>query len=234
MINLIFSPQWFFGKDILIDVVSILVLLFISFFAWRFYALNKGRKSYALLAVSFLLLALSFCSKVLTNFTLYSVKEHKVQLGLQTFTFQFINYSDNFFLFGTLIYRLLTIYGFYLLYSLYYKKQDKTMIFMMLYFIFVSTYFTWSAYYLFHLTVFFLLLFILFKLYCNCKMTKDLPARWLFVSFATIALSQLFFMFIRMEEELYVVAEGVQLLGYIILLVGFLMVLYYGKKKVQS
>jgi hypothetical protein len=65
-------------------------------------------------------------------------------------------------------------------------------------------------------------------------MTKDLPARWLFVSFATIALSQLFFMFIRMEEELYVVAEGVQLLGYIILLVGFLMVLYYGKKKVQS
>ncbi len=234
MINLIFSPQWFYGKDIVIDCVSMLVLLFISYFAWQFYKLNKGRKGHILLAVSFLLMAIAFLFKMLTNFTLYFIESEKKTVGSLILTFQEVHYSDSLFLYGTIAYRLLTILGLYLLYSIYYKKQEKSAVFLFIYLFFISVYFTWSAYYIFHLTALLLLCFIVARLYYNCRMNRDLPARWLLISFVTIGLSELFFIFERLAPILYVVAEGIQLVGYVSLLIAFLMVLSYGKKKVKS
>jgi len=61
--------------------------------------------------------------------------------------------------------------------------------------------------------------------------TKHYTAKLLALSFGVIAGSQLIFVFVRINPLLYVIAESIQLIGYIMLLITFVMVLRYGKKK---
>ena len=96
------------------------------------------------------------------------------------------------------------------------------------------TYFTLSEYHVFHLTTLILLLFLIKKYYDNYLKTKDKPAGLIFWSFLTIALSQLIFIFIGINNTFYVVAESVQLFGYLLLVISFIMVRKYGKKKNSS
>ena len=44
MVELIFSPNWFYGKDIGIDIVSVLTLLVITIFSYQLYKMSKEQK----------------------------------------------------------------------------------------------------------------------------------------------------------------------------------------------
>ena len=231
MINLIYSPQWFYGKDIFIDIISLIVLALISFFAFKYYKFNKEKKNHIYLCISFGLISLSFLFKIMTNFSLYSIERHTAIIGALAFTYNQIHYTNTSFLGGTLIYRLLTIVGLFSLYLLYYPKQRKSSILLLSYFILVTVYFTQFAFYPFHITAFLLLILLAWHCYQNYRVTKDRPALLIFSSFSIIALSQILAVFLMMTKTFYVVSEIVQLLGYSLLLSAFLMVLYYGTKK---
>ena len=231
MVNLLYSPRWFYGKDILIDVVSIIVLLLIGYCSFRFYRFNKPKKEHFLFSLSFFLLALAFVFKILTNFTLYTHVWKTLQFGLFNLTYQTIYYSDTLLIVGTLISRLLVLLGLYTLYLVYYKEQLKSAIFFMIYFILITTYFSNNAYYLFHFTNFLFLTFIIYKYVQNYHCTQDIPAKFILYSFCLIALSQIGFMFVDLSSLWYVAAELIQLSAYLLLLISFMMVLRYGKKK---
>ncbi len=227
----IYSPAWFFDKDIIIDIVSIVILLLIGYFAWQFHKFNRKKESHVLLAISFFTLGAAFLFKILTNFILYHPVVQTQQIGPLTFSYLTIHYNNIFQVVGTALYQLLTLAGLYLLYSLYYKKQLKSSIFFMAYFIIILTIFSLEAYYLFHLTAFLFLALLVWKMYTNYRKTKDKAGETLLISFSIIALSQILFMFVGLNLLIYVFAELVQLLGYIFLLSAFIMVLRYAKKR---
>ena len=229
MIQLIYSPKWFYGKDIVIDVVSMLVLLLIAYFSIRYYEIDK-RKNYLFLALSFVIMAVSFIFKIITNFTLYSSIIRTAQFGALTFIYPSLQSSDILFTVGFLIHRILMLLGLLLLYSIY-TKTNRSSLFIITYLILISTYFSWPAYYLFHLTSLIFLYFITLHYWNSYKRIKHDTNRWLLYSFSLITLSEIVFIFIGIEEELYVAAEAIQLLGYIALLVTFVKVLKDGKKK---
>ena len=231
MINILFSPRWFYGKDILIDIVSVIVLMLISYVTFRYYRINKNKKQHLSFSIATGLLALSFIFKIITNFTLYEFELKTKTLGLLTFTYQTIEVSNTLFLVGTLLYRFLTLIGFYLLFSTYYKENQKPVFLIMAYFIFIATYFASQAYYVFHLSALIFLLFIVKKYFDNYSRTKDKPAKLILTSFIIILISHAIFIFVEMEHLLYVVAEITQLFGYAMLLISFITVLRYGKKK---
>jgi len=231
MVNLVYSPRWFYGVDIAIDIVSVVVLLCIAYFAFQCYQLNKGKKGHLFLSLSYFLLALSFLFKILTNFTVYYVVKEAKLVGDLVLIFSQTHSSNALFFIGVILHRLFMLFGFYLLYSLYYKKQQKSTILFMIYFIIISTLFTPLQYYLFHSTAFLFLAFLIAKYYQNCCLAQDLPSKVLVVSFGTIALSQILYIFIEWNQLWYVLGEIIQLVGYGLLLVTFLLVLHYGKKK---
>jgi hypothetical protein len=229
MIEVVFTPQWFYGKDLIIDFISLLVLLFIAYFSFSYFRLNKQIK-YCNLSLSFLLLALSFIFKIMMNFTIYyNVLETK-KIGFITFSYNVLKSSDTLFFVGFLVYRLLTLIGLYMLYSLY-KKQPKTNIFLIAYLLIISTYFTQSAYYVFHMTSLILLVMITYEMFRNYKKKKHNTTKWLTISFGIITLSQILFIYVKLNHNLYVIGEVIQLVGYVLLMITFLKVLYYGKKK---
>ena len=223
--------QWFYGEDLIIDLVSAFVLLLIALFSLRYYKVERKNKNYIYLAISFLLIAVSFFFKILANFTVYYKFFEVRNIGLLTLTFLHVKTSDILFIFGYLIYRLLHLLGLYILCLIYQKNQSKYNIFLMVFFIMISTYSSESAYYIFHLTALVLLSLITIQYYENYKKNKLFNSKMLTNSFAIIGLSQILFIFVQLNKEFYVAAEIIQLVGYLILLTTFVKVLWNAKKK---
>ncbi len=231
MLNILFSPHWFYGQDILIDIVSVVVLLLISGLTFRYHRFSKRENKHLLFSIATLLLALSFLFKIMTNFTLYEQMYRTVPLGFFTLTYSTVHYSDQLFLVGTLLYRLLTVVGFYLLYLVYSERHARYIHWLVAYFMIISLYFTSHAFAIFHLTTLLLLLPLLWHYYSNWRKTKDKAGKLIAWSFSIIALSQIAFIFLDFDKLVYVLAESIQLLGYSLLLLSLLLVLRHGKKK---
>ena len=233
MIQLVYSPEWFFGHDVAIDIFSLGVLLLIGIFSIKCYRINK-KKNYFWLAISFMLLALSFLFKIGTNFSLYYTVLTTRQIGELSLTFRSMAYSDIIFDVTFLLYRIFTLLGLYILYELYQKHTQKTKIILIVFLLLITAYFSSSAYYIFHLLSLILLVFITIGYYENYLKVKQNLAKVLTYGFATITLSQFFFIFTNAYSISYVIAEVIQLLGYMIVFFTFMMVLKYAKKKKQD
>ena len=235
MIELVYSPKWFFGKDIAIDVVSLIVLVLIGLFALKYYSINKKKKSYFYLALSFFVLGIAFLCKIMTNFTIYYIDTQIRQVGFLVFTVHTLKSTDVLFFLGLLLYRVLTLIGLYILYLIYFhNKQPRSTTFIIFLLLVLLTYFTLDACFVFHLVSFLLLIFITRQYFINYKKNKRGTTKLLAYSFALIALSQLLFLFLKMSYVTYVAGEILQLVGYCILLFTFIMVLNHGKKKKQN
>ena len=228
MIRLIYSPVWFYGKDIIIDVISIIVLCLISFFSFKCYKMQKN-KNHVYLSVSFLSLALAFLFKILMNFTIYYHVVETSTVGMLTFTYNTMKPTDLFFFFGFLLYRVLTLFGLYMLYSLYQKQSTPNFILVSFLFL-MLTYYSQAAYYIFSLTCFVLLALITASLVAGYKKNRFKMTKMLAVSFAVIGISQVFFVLVYLKVQYYVLGEAMQLLGYLLLLLSFVMVLRDAKK----
>jgi hypothetical protein len=99
------------------------------------------------------------------------------------------------------------------------------------YLLIVSTYFTNSAYFMFHITALILLSFISYTFYRNCRKNKQKTSMLLFFGFLVITVSHLMSTFVIINPWIYVAAEITQLAGYLMLLIMFIMVLRHAKKK---
>lgn len=229
MVQVVFSPKWFWGKDIFIDSIALIVLLLIAIFATKYYRIKKS-KNYLYLALSFYLIALSFFSKILINFTIYYQVLHTQMIGSMEYTQLILKSSEILAVSGLFFYRLFTLLGLFMLYSIY-ERQSKANIILMIYFIIISIFFSKEEYYIFYLTSFIFLGVISNRYYQNYKKNKEKTSGLLASSFSVITLSQIFFMFVNFTKHFYVVGEAIQLIGYIILLVTFITVLKHGREK---
>lgn len=229
MIELVYNPSWFFGKGIIIDIISIFVLLLISFFSIKYYKINR-KKNYLWLFTSFMMISFAFVFKIITNFTFHYTKTIARNIGHLTFTYSTSHLSYLPFYAGFFFYRLLMLFGLYVLFSIY-TKQKKSSIFLVSYLLIITTYFGDSAYYLFHLTALIILCMITYIYFLNYRKTKLKANSLLYISFAIITVSQVVFIFVGIKNILYAIAEIIQLIGYVMLLFTLATVLIHGKKK---
>jgi len=224
--------EWFFGKDIFIDSISLVVLLLIAFFATKYYFVKKSR-NYLFLALSFYSIALAFLCKILITFTINYRILHREVISSMQYTTTIVQSSEILLISGDLFYRLFTLIGLFLLYSIY-ERQSKANIILMTYLLALSALFTkdqYPLYYLFYLTTFLFLGIITHRYYQNYKENRETTTGMLAASFCIITLSQLLFVLKVITKSFYFAGEIVQLIGYISLLATFIMVLKHGRKK---
>ena len=132
---------WFFAKDIIIDVISALILIFILTYSIRYYSLRKRQTKYRFLIASFVLLTLSFIFKIVSHFVIYSIATSTKRIGIITFTYQTISHSPVLVFWGLLIYRMLSLVAFYLFYAIYLKRQTTIHLIVILYLLLIIGYF---------------------------------------------------------------------------------------------
>ncbi|MBI3051720.1 hypothetical protein HYY74_04660 [Candidatus Woesearchaeota archaeon] len=229
MLQLVYTPKWFYGEDIVIDIVSIIVLLVIAGFSLRYYFLSRKRNN-LWLGLAFILMAAGLASKVLMNFSFYYKMEFIQTLGELTLTYQVTNVSDNLFYTGYFLMRLLTLLGLFTLYAIYHRQSWQNILLISA-LIITGTVYTQSAYYVFHILSMLLLLLITLKFAGNCLKNPCTTTGLLAASFSIITISEIPFSLVALHPNFYVAGESAQLVGYLLLLVAFVTILKHGKKK---
>ncbi|MBN2052359.1 hypothetical protein JW756_02550 [Candidatus Woesearchaeota archaeon] len=230
-LDFVYSPPWFYGKDIAIDVLSAIVVLLIGVFSFRNFCLDKKNKRHFFLGAAFVMLGLSFIVKILTNVltrdTSWLAKQFWVSiLGNQIVRSYTLIPALGFFLFA-----LLTLFGFYIIYALSSKDELSMNYVIIAYFILISTYFTRFTYFVVYLTAFIFLLAIARRYFLAYKKNKYKNTLFLCISFAIITISQFVFIFTSSNPAIYALAELIQFIGYLFLLYTFVMVLRNAKKE---
>jgi hypothetical protein len=231
---LVSADNWFYGKDIIIDVISVLVLLFILIYSARYYALNKKEKKYALLIASFSTLTISFLAKILSHFIIYYRDTGVKQMGVITVTYQTISQSYALIFWGLLAYRILSIIGLYLFYLIYTEKTSKLNLFITAYLLVLSGYLGHIEYALYHITFSLVLLAVILRLSARYKEKNYHTTKLLIYGFSMILLSQICFILTLYYLQSYMAGEIIQLAGYSLVLLSFLKVTRFGPKKKRT
>lgn len=232
MIPLKYSPGWFNFPSIFIDFFSFLVLLSISLMSLKYYSLSGRNKKYKHISFAFLLICASFFFKLITNLALYYNEFIRTdQPTLITNTLETIRSYNVFTDLTFTLFVFLNLIGLYYLYNVYQERQAKSMIFLITYFIIISTYFSNLNYYVFHVTSFLLLTIISILYFDRYAENGNEHTKIIGYAFGSIALSQVLFIFVSIDRAFFILGEIIQLLGYLLLFLILRRIIDYGKKK---
>lgn len=221
----IFSPNWFYGIDSLIEIIATFVCVLLVFYSYKCYKLTSERR-YAYFSISFISLTIAFVSKVIGTIAIYSPEIKETTIGyvgagiLNILGLTVINPLS------WLLYIFFTIMGFMMLFLIVSKLQckDKRVIAMLLYLVFIASWLGIVHYQLFYLTTFVMLGLIAYSYITNYKEIKSKNSLLVSISFSILFLSHAFFVFAIYSKSLYVIAQMIQLLGFLCLLIPFMLI----------
>lgn len=227
--KIVLTPNWFLGGDVLIEIFSFLILLLFSIFSVKSYKLSKNKNS-LYLGLGFLLIAVAELATTITKFVLYYDTTFTQYIGHMAITYHVVKSVDIFYYIGFFFNKLLTLFGLFIIYRLPGKKISASDLILIIYFILVSAIFSYTSDLVFHLTAILLLAFII-ECYSEIyKKNKSENTINLIIAFSILALSHVILIFAT-SGAIYVFAQIVQLVSYIILLVVMINILKHGGKK---
>jgi len=240
--KIVLTPDWFLGKDVLIDSFSFIILFVFFILCWRYYKLNK-KKNFLYLGFGFLLIAIAQLAVVFTKLVLYYDTTFTQEIGQIVVTYKFVSSVDIFYYIGFFFHKLLTLIGFYIIYRLPIKKKSPGDFILALFFIIISVAFSININFIFHITVLVLLVMIISNYYQIYKKNKFANTEILIIAFCILALAHLIFIFSELNKilggskeyygNIFVVANLIEAISYITLL--FLIVrIKYGTEKKKS
>ena len=221
--------SWFIGESAIIDGVCVFVLGLIAYFSVKYYKVRKNR-NYLMLAFSFILLIGSLVLKIFIGFgAAYN------WMKLKALGFGSINAAQDKYLSLSIfiiffLYHFLMLGGYYFFYTVY-DKQTKSGSALSIYLLAVLAYFSHEKPSVIHFSAFIILMLAVLQSISRYIDKKYPATKLLILSVAIITASQLVFSFADTNEKVYVTGEIVQLVGYVTLLVTFIAVLIYGRKK---
>lgn len=231
--KLVFTPDWFLGKDVLIEFFSFLVLVAFFIYCLKCYKLSENKKT-KYLGWGFLLIALAQLSVILTKIILYYDTSFTQEIGQMIVSYDVIKSVDIFYDFGFFLHKFLTLIGLYIIYRLPMQKTDIRDYILGGYFIIISAIASFDMYFLFHITAIVLFFMIIENYYEISKKNHSRNTEILILGFSIIGFAHFIFALSGMSKIFNVTANLVELIGYTILLVLMIKIFYYGKKKKQD
>jgi len=226
--KIVFTPDWFLGHDVFIDVFSFIILFLFFLFSIKGYKLNKNKKS-LYLGIGFLLIALAELSVILTKFAIFYDTILTSSIGGLIVTYQVVNSVDIVYYLSFFFNRLFTLAGLYIIYRLPLKRLSGDVV-LVSYFILISAWVFHNFYYLYYLTTLIFLALIIrnyLKIYRRNNLANTMR---LITAFSLLAISQIMFVFSKINS-FYVTAQIIQLISYITLLILIVKITQNGKKK---
>lgn len=229
MVKIVLTPEWFIGKDIMIEVFSFLVVITFVILAYKYYKLSNKRKIFYL-GLGFGLVALAQLATILTKLVLYYDIGPSEQIGQAIITNNVANSVDFFYYIGFFFHRFLTLLGFYMIYRLPRERKSIGDYLAVLYFIIISSLLSKEIFYIFHLTALFILVLTVEKYFLVYKENRFFNTKVLMVAFGLLALSQIILVLSDIDI-FFVTANTIELISYSIFLALIIRIWKHGKKK---
>jgi len=224
----VFTPDWFLGQDVLINLFSFLILGLFFFFSMKNYKISKNKKL-LYLGIGFLLIALAEFSVVLTKFAIFYDTSVTQNIGKMIITSEVVKSVDIIYYLSFFFNRLFTLLGLYIIYRLPLKRISGDFA-LVVYSIFVISLLSHNFYYLYHFTAL-IFLALVTRNYLKIYRKNKLPNTGIFiVALSLLGLSQVMFILSKVSY-MYVSAQIVQLISYITLLILIMRISKNGTKK---
>ena len=220
---LVYSPSWFFGLDVALQSVSIIVALLISFMAYRIYKIMK-ESNFFYFSLAFFLISLSYVVKSFSDLFLYAnlSKDMAPWIDIVLYRLSTLEFIS---IFGNLAHRFLILLGFLILLIIFLEIKDKRIIFLFTYFIFIISAFSAWSFLLFQTT-----LTVFAGTVCIYYIFHYLEHRrmillYSLLGFSFVFLAQFSFMFtFFFERQMFVIGHVLQAVGFLLLFTTYLLV----------
>ncbi len=221
----VFSPKWFYGFDSVIELIAIIVSVLLVYYSYKCFKLTKENK-YLYFSTAFLSLTFAFIAKIIGTLAIYKPAITRSAVGSsihQAFT-GLTPYYINAIAF--IMYMFFILLGFMILFLIISRLtwKNQRVVLLLVYFVFIATWLSVIHYQLFYITSFALLLLITYSYYQNYREVKTEKARFVLIAFGILLVSQAFFVFAIYSGIIYVLAELIQLLGFVYLLIPFMLI----------
>ena len=184
-------------------------------------------------SIAFLSLTAAFTAKIIGTLAIYKPTITRTSIGSsihQTFA-NLTPYYINALAF--IAYIFFTLMGFMILFLIISKLswRNQRVIALLIYFVFIATWISIVHYQLFYVTSLVILSLITYAYYQHYREIKSEKARFVVTAFGILLVSQAFFIFVIYSRIIYVLAELIQLLGFIYLLIPFILIFKKKPKK---
>ena len=230
--KIVFTPDWFLGNDVLINIISFLVLFLFFLFACKCYKLDH-KKGMLYLGIGFLLIAIGELSTILTKLVLYYDTNITQEIGRIVITNQVVQSVDLFYNIGFFLNKFLILLGLYTIYKLPSSERISGEFIFTTYLLFIVAMLSSNAQFFYHLTALIILVLIIKNYYKIYKKDRLFNTQILIYAFILLGISQILFMISKLNY-FYVGGQGIQLIGYLILLGLIMKITKNDKKKKQS
>ena len=226
MYRLFSTPGWFNGWDIVIESFGFIVALFIALFSWRIYRLHKENR-FAYFSLAFILVALGLLVKAGTSSILYFTPVRDVAADvLRPVAGAGLKFSYLWYRSGFLLHMIPMLGAWLLLFFISQKSRARlhkfhevTQMALFIYLILLISIVANFKYFVFYLTSSVLLALIVLNYYKHAlNLPKKTNSLLVMLAFLLILLGNLFFVFVFLQNGLYVIGELFQLVGFLLLL----------------
>jgi hypothetical protein len=221
---LIYSPSWFTGVDIALEMVSVAVSFLLFFLAFKLYKISN-EKNFLRFSFGFFAISASYVIKILSDIYLYTNINTTTRPWINLImyrlsTIEFVN------IFGNLAHRFLLLLGFLILLVVYLRIKDKRVIFLLSYFVFIISAFSAWSFLLFQTTMAMVAgtvgIHVLMK-FIESRKKAMLRST---IAFGLLFAAQACFMFtFFLERQMFVIGHILQASGFLVLLLTYFMVL---------
>ncbi len=232
MYQLFTTPQWFNGFDLVFESLGLIIALLIATYSWRIYKISKENK-FAYFSLAFIMVAFSLLSKSVAHAILYfgPVRENVAGV-LAPALGNNLQFADLFYR-GTFFLQMASMLGAWLLIFFVSQKSrerlkryhEVSQIALFVYLILLVSIIANFKYFVFYLTSAVILgmaVLNYYKNYLNNRRNKN--AFRVMVAFMFILFSNITLVFVFMFSGFYVVGEVLLLLGFLLLLYTYVKV----------
>lgn len=205
----LYGPNWFNGVDTVFDVISAVAAAMVWLYARRVKRLT-GDPSCSYLGNAFLLISISFVIKVITNVVTYLDLDSLGNVFLLSDALK----VQVFLAAGYFVYRLCFLIALIWLVCIGLKIMDWRVKSLFAIFAAIGTLFSHYAYVVFHFIALMLLIYIVASSYGRYKENQNKRSAMITLSFFCLLLAQVMFLFVGIEQWMYVIGESLQLLAF--------------------
>ena len=227
MFQLFSTPDWFAVWDLLFSSIGFVVALLIAAYSWRLYSMQRMENKFAYFSVAFVLIALSFASKILTGSVLaYRPLRDVTAVVLAPLAGPSLVFSHLLYRFAFFFQMVTMLGGWLLIFFTSQKSRDRlhtfhelTQIGLFIYLVTLIAIVSNFRYEVFFLTCTVLLGLIVLHYYKNYTQRGRSRNAWMVTaSFFLMLLGNIILTFVFLVPTVYVLGEFLILLGFLSLL----------------
>jgi len=226
MINIYVVPEWFFGYDIVLELIFAVVTLLVSYYAFKVYKLS-GQDQPKLFGISFLLISLSYIIQSIFNFIFVDKLEDIT-------SYQSIININILHALGVYSHILFFVLGLITLTYMTLKVKNIKISSLLFIIVLVALFFSSNVLYSFYLISSILLAYILLFYIINYWKNRQHKTILVLIAFAFLMFGNVHFIFSMNHSLYYVIGHLLGLIAYMLILANLVLVIRKSKKRIRQ